>query len=90
MRHFSLIISTISNFLEGNLWPFWNNRRTLREISFTKAINDAQKAAEEAQKAAEEAQKISVEAQKLADEAITNLKFDFNLSTALDYLSFQL
>ena len=64
--------------------------RTLREIYFKKAINDAQKTAEGAQKAADEAQKTSVEAQKLADEAITNLKFDFNLSTALDYLSFQL
>jgi GTP cyclohydrolase III len=49
--------------------------------------SDAQKAAERAQKAADEAQKTSVEAQKLADEAITSLKFDFNLSTALDYLS---
>ena len=62
----------------------------MRDFFFTKAISDAQKAAEEAQKAADEAQKTSVEAQNLADEAITSLKFDFNLSTALDYLSFQL
>ena len=55
-----------------------------------KATTDAQKAAEDAEKAAVEAEKAAIEAQKKADEALLHLKFDFNLSTALDYLSIQL